>query len=128
MQYDVTNSELEILQVMWRAGKPLSRSEILSLSVNKTWHENSIHILLNSMLKKELIESPDFVRSGKVWARVYEPTVSAHDYYVAYFESYGWPDPIEFVKWVTEQDDIGIETINEMIAVVQRKRQSMLSY
>ena len=52
MKYDVTNSEHEILQVMWKAGRPLSRAEILKLSTEKTWKDNSIHILLNGMLDK----------------------------------------------------------------------------
>lgn len=124
MQYDVTNSELEILRAMWKAGRPLSRAEILSAQ-DRSWHDNSVHILLNSMLKKELITSADFVRSGKVWARTYEPTFSAHDFYVEYFEAYGWPDPIEFVQWIVEQKDVSRETIDKLIEVIQQKRASV---
>ena len=126
MKYEVTNSELEILQVMWRAGRPLSRAEILSLSTDKNWHDNSVHILLNSMLKKGLIQSPDFVRSGKVWARTYEPTLTTHDYYVEFFKTYGWPDPVEFVNWVVSQEDVSRETIDKMIEVVQQKKLNMI--
>ena len=48
----LTNSELEIMQVLWSAGRALTRGEILSLSTEKSWKESSIHILLNGMLKK----------------------------------------------------------------------------
>lgn len=125
MKYDVTNSEHEILQVMWKAGRPLSRAEILKLSTEKTWKDNSIHILLNGMLDKGTIQSADFVRSGKVWARTYEPKVSAHDYYVDYFNTYGWPDPIKFVEYVVAQDDVSKETIDQMIEVIEQKKREM---
>ena len=48
----LTKSELEVMNVMWKAERPLSRADILNLSEDKTWKDNSIHILLNGMLKK----------------------------------------------------------------------------
>ena len=127
MKNDITNSELEILQVMWNVGRPLSRAEILTLSTKKTWKDNSIHILLNGMLDKGTIQTVDFVRSGKVWARTYEPKVCAHDYYVDYFNTYGWPDPIKFVEYVVSQEDVSKETIDQMIEIIEQKKQEMKS-
>ena len=62
----LTKSELEIMNVLWKAERPLSRADILNLSEDKTWKENSIHILLNGMLKKGAIREDGFARSGKV--------------------------------------------------------------
>ena len=45
---ELTKSELEIMNVIWDAKRPLTRGEILDLSVDKKWKDNSIHILLNS--------------------------------------------------------------------------------
>lgn len=81
MSYDVTKSQLEILQVMWAAGKPLSRGEVLELSWDKSWKGSSIHILLNGLLKKELIVEAGFARSGKVWGRLYAPAISLEEFY-----------------------------------------------
>ena len=127
MKSDVTNSEHEILQVLWKAGRPLSRAEILKFSSGKTWKDNSVHILLNGMLDKGTIQTADFVRSGKVWARTYEPNVSAHDYYVDCFNTYGWPDPIKFVEYVVSQEDVSKETIDQMIEVIEPKKREMKS-
>ena len=52
---ELTRSELEIMNVIWAAGRPLTRGEILELSVDKTWKENSVHILLNRLLAKGAI-------------------------------------------------------------------------
>ncbi len=78
----LTRSELEIMNVLWKAGRPLSRAEILELSEDKTWKDNSIHILLNGMLNKEAIHGDGFVRSGKVWGRLYAPSISLGEYYL----------------------------------------------
>lgn len=82
MQYYVTKCELEIMNVLWCAGAPLSRSGILEQSKDKSWKDNSIHILLNGMLKKGLIKETGFIRSGKVWARLYSPALTVEEYYI----------------------------------------------
>ena len=53
---ELTKSELEVMNVLWQANRPLSRSEILTLSTSKTWKDSSIHILLNGLLNKNAIK------------------------------------------------------------------------
>ena len=77
----LTKSELEIMNVLWNAERPLTRSDILTLSAGKSWKDNSIHILLNGLLKKEAIREDGFARSGKVWGRLYAPNISIDEYY-----------------------------------------------
>lgn len=77
----LTKSELEIMNVLWNAERSLTRSEILSLSEGKSWKDNSIHILLNGLLKKDAIREDGFARSGKVWGRLYAPSISIDEYY-----------------------------------------------
>lgn len=78
---ELTKSELEIMNVIWSAKRPLTRGEILELSVNKNWKDNSIHILLNRLLAKEALSEGGFARSGKSYGRLYEPKISGEDYY-----------------------------------------------
>ena len=49
---NLTRNEIEVMDVFWGVGRPLSRAELLNLSVDKSWQSNSVHILLNSLLKK----------------------------------------------------------------------------
>ena len=37
----LTKSELEIMNVLWNAERPLTRSDILNLSSGKSWKDNS---------------------------------------------------------------------------------------
>ena len=78
---ELTKSELEIMNVIWEAGRPLTRGEILELSVDKNWKDNSIHILLNRLLAKGALTEGGFARSGKSYGRLYEATLSGVEYY-----------------------------------------------
>lgn len=57
----LTKSELEIMEVLWAADEPLCRADIIARSQDKTWKDSSVHILLNSMLKKEAIQEAGFL-------------------------------------------------------------------
>lgn len=114
MRYHITRSELEILRVLWDADSGLSRSEILERSDEKTWKDSSIHILLNGLLKKGLIKESGFVRSGKVWGRLYAPDVSAMDYYKDMFDSGPRPKLEELLTYLLSRGDIQEETISRM--------------
>lgn len=83
----LTKNEIEIMDVLWKEERALSRGEILSLSEEKSWMDSSVHILLNSMLKKGAIREAGFVKCGKTCGRVYEAALSCEEYYVSTFES-----------------------------------------
>ena len=74
----LTKSELEIMEVLWAADEPLCRADIIARSQDKTWKDSSVHILLNSMLKKEAIQEAGFVRRGKGYGRVFTPAILSH--------------------------------------------------
>lgn len=79
----LTKNELEIMDVLRREGRALSRGEILSLSEDKNWMDSSVHILLNSMLKKGAIREAGFMKCGKTCGRVYEAALSCAQYHVS---------------------------------------------
>lgn len=83
----LTKNEIEIMDVLWREQRPLSRGEILKLSEDKTWMDSSVHILLNSMIKKGAIREAGFIKCGKTCGRVYEAALTCEEYYVSTFDS-----------------------------------------
>lgn len=93
---ELTKSELEIMNVIWGAGRPLTRGEILDLSVDKNWKDNSIHILLNRLLAKGALAESGFARSGKSYGRLYEAKLTGKDYY-AENVFYGGPERLEML-------------------------------
>ena len=76
----LTNSEKQIMEVLWKSDVPLSSHDIILSSSDKTWKNSSVHLLLNSLLDKELIEVAGFEKKTKNYARVFKPTLSYVDY------------------------------------------------
>jgi len=122
----LTKSELEIMNVLWKAERPLSRAEILELSSDKTWKDNSIHILLNGMLKKGAIQWDSFARSGKVWGRLYAPTISIGEYYRENLFQPGGEEayPLLLAAMV-DDDDLSDETMEKLEEILRKRRERM---
>ena len=83
----LTKNELEIMDVLWEQKRPLSRGELLSLPENKTWMDSSIHIRLNSLLRKGAIREAGYAKCGKTSGRVYEAALSCAEYYITTLSS-----------------------------------------
>ena len=76
----LTRKELEMMTVLWQSETALTASEILKASTNRTWKDKSLHILINSLLQKNLIVVDGFKRMEKVYARSFIPAISQTDY------------------------------------------------
>ena len=95
----LTKNEIEIMDVLWKENRALSRGEILSLSTEKNWMDSSVHILLNSMLKKGAIREAGFIKCGKTCGRVYEAAFTCEEYHIGTLDSTKCvPDPVKLVK------------------------------
>lgn len=81
----LTPSELEIMNLLWDSEKALTSSQIVDQCPDRTWKESYIHILINSLLKKDMIKVSGFTRTTKNFARTFEPTCSRIEYV---FEEY----------------------------------------
>ena len=68
----ITNSEKQILEVLWDEEKPLTSSEIVGVSDDRTWKASSVHLLLNSLLNKDLVEVAGFKKTTKNYARTFQ--------------------------------------------------------
>lgn len=123
---ELTKSELEVMTVLWNEGRPLSRNEIISLSEHKTWKDSSIHILLNGLLAKEAIKEAGFVRSGKVWGRLYAPNLSCEDYYAeeVFAKSSREVLPLLFSALI-KSDEVNLELIADMEDMLEKRREEL---
>ena len=111
----LTKNEIEIMDVLWRENRALSRGEILSLSTDKNWMDSSVHILLNSMLKKGSIREAGFVKCGKTCGRVYEAAFSCEEYHVGTLDSISCvPDPVKLVKAYIDSRGLSAEQAGQI--------------
>ena len=74
----LTQSQLNIMKILWNEKKPMIASDFIQL--DSSLNLNSVQSALRSLLKKKYIEVSDIVYSGKVLTRSYIPVVSSEDY------------------------------------------------
>lgn len=119
----LTKNELEIMDVLWEAGKPLSRGELISRAIDKSWKSSSIHILLNSMLSKGAIFEAGFAKCGKTCGRTYAPTVTVEEYYVSTLDSMAFrPDVIKLFEAAADKLGITEGGIEECYKILERSK------
>lgn len=122
----LTKNEIEIMDVLWKEERPLSRGEILSLSEDKTWMDSSVHILLNSMLKKGAIREAGFVKCGKTCGRVYEAALSCEEYYASTFDSTKKkPSFPKLMSAFIASEGIDGETIEELEKILKNEKSAL---
>lgn len=123
---ELTKNELEIMEVLWEAGRPITSAEIVQLSVDKTWKSSSIHILINSLLKKKAIREVGFVRAGKGFSRTFEPTESNEKYYSDYFANLANKTSISTLfSALFKSTDLSKDTIQELEDLLNKKKQEI---
>lgn len=122
---ELTKSELEVMNVLWQANRPLSRSEILALSTGKTWKDSSIHILLNGLLNKNAIKEAGYVRSGKTFGRLYAANISCQEYYAKnVFAGSKKVLPMLFSALI-HSDGISPELISELEDMLEKRKKEL---
>lgn len=127
LYFRLTKSENEIMDLLWKEGRPLSRSEIIDLTPNRSWKPASIHILLNSMLEKGAIQVAGFVQSTKNYARTFTTTLTADEYAVLQFKhssAFNDQSVIHLVSALV--DDIQDQDTLDQLGTVLEKRKLQL--
>lgn len=129
----LTKNELEIMELMWKEERPLSRTEIIELSPNRSWSASSIHILLNKLLEKKAIEVSGFVQTNKNYGRTYAPLITQNDYLLfslnelkesPYYKSKS-DATVSIFSALIEDKDVSDELLCELEEILEeRKRQN----
>lgn len=78
----LTKSEHEIMNLLWHVDRPLTASEIIEQSTDKTWKDSYIYLLINSLLDKGMIRAEGFAKTTKNYARTFVAAVSEEAYAV----------------------------------------------
>ncbi|RUO79970.1 transcriptional regulator [Idiomarina tyrosinivorans] len=72
---DISNAELEILNVLWESSPQFSADIVKTVQQTNDWHEKTIKTLLSRLVNKGAI---DFHKSGRAYR--YFPLVDQKDY------------------------------------------------
>lgn len=120
---ELTKSEMEIMDVLWNAGVPMSRADLLAHSEEKSWKDSSVHILLNGLLQKGAIQEAGFVKRSKTYGRTFLPTLTREEYFATTIFCHRYkPQIAGLFAALLQRKDITAEDLTKIEElVVQRK-------
>ena len=120
---ELTKSEMEIMDVLWAADKPLSRSDLLERSEEKTWKDSSVHILLNGLLQKQAIREAGMVKRSKTYGRTFRPTMTREEYFASMIFSFRHkPQIVPLMEALLKREDITGEELDAIAALVAARK------
>lgn len=112
---ELTRSEMEIMDVLWASESPLSRSDLLERSTEKSWKDSSVHILLNGMLQKGVIREAGFVKRSKTYGRTFTPTLTREEYFALSVYSHKHkPQIVKLIAALLKREDITPEELQQI--------------
>ena len=119
---ELTKSEMEIMDVLWEADMPLSRSDLLERSTEKTWKDSSVHILLNGMLQKGVIREAGFVKRSKTYGRTFTPTLTREEYFATTIYSHAnKPEIVGLFAALLKREDITDDQLAKMEELLRQR-------
>lgn len=124
----LTRSELEVMETLWQAGRPLARFEILERSEGASWSPSTIHILLNGLLKKEAIREAGFVKRSKTYGRLYAAEITRADYYSeTLFKGQGAEAIPMCFSTLLKSDGLTMEMVDELEQMLEDRKKELES-
>ncbi len=120
---ELTRSEMEIMDVLWASDVPLSRSDLLERSEEKTWKDSSVHILLNGLLQKAAIREAGVVKRSKTYGRTFSPTMTREEYFAATIFSHRHkPEIVGLFEALLRREDISCEDLDKIEKLIQSRK------
>lgn len=126
--FTLSKNELDVVSLLWKDGRALSRTEIIDLSTEKTWKASSIHILLNSLLKKGAIKVEGYVQTGKNYGRTYIAAITQEEYAAMQFtknvpsQSVNKQNLPRLFSALISTPDIDQDVLNELQKILDQRK------
>ena len=118
----LTPNELQFMRVLWKADKPLTSREILTLSVDKKWQDTSLHTILKKLLEKRAVIEHGFVKDGKTISRTFVPALRCEDYYAEVFADYPANDVPRLFSALMRRSDFDAKVIEKLEEIIRLRR------
>ena len=120
---ELTRSEMEIMDVMWESGVPMSRADLLARSEEKTWKDSSVHILLNGLLQKGAIQEAGLVKRSKTYGRVFSPTLTREQYFAnTIFCHRHKPQVVGLFAALLEREEVTASDLETLAQLISSKK------
>ena len=115
----ITTAESQIMDVLWRLGRPLAVEDVREALTEETWTDATIRTLLNRLVSKKAVTA---AKDGRRF--LYRPLVARGDYVHAQSKSLidrlfdGQIEP--FVAHFSQREDLSSEEIARLRTLIER--------
>jgi len=109
LSINLTQKELEVMRVLWETQTPMTATEIVFSSKDRTWKEKSIFIILQSLTKKNAIAIDHHRATSTNIARAYRAAISVEEYAAIHVLDMN-PDIVRFIKAIVKNKKIDKKT------------------
>ena len=82
MKTRLTKREFAVMEVLWDEGEELTSAEIIQKSKEREWKDSSIHLIINSLLRKKVVTVAGFKKTTKNYARTFVPVETREQFLV----------------------------------------------
>lgn len=103
----MTKSEYQVMELLWKSNRPLSCTEIVMLSENKTWKDSYVHSILKSLIKKGLAKIETFELISRSYARKFAPAMSKSEYAAQLLVKYLTPEEVKQTVEILKNSEVG---------------------
>jgi BlaI family penicillinase repressor len=107
----ITAAESQIMDVLWRLGRPLAVEDVRDALTEETWTDATIRTLLNRLVGKKAVVA---AKDGRRF--LYRPLVARGDYVHAQSKSLIEP----FVAHFSQREDLSSEEIARLRTLIER--------
>lgn len=128
----LSKNELEIMELLWTEERPLTRTEIIEKTPNRSWSKSSIHILLNSLLDKGAIHVDGFVKTNKNYGRTFSAVITRSSYMLSTIRQSAQASHVSTLSPVSSvfaallsDKDITPDVLNELEALIKAKKKDL---
>lgn len=117
--------------MLWLQEQGLTASEINSSCENKSWKDSSIHLIINSMLEKDVITVDGLRRSGRVYSRVFKAAITPEGYSLVQIQKntqFAKDKSSSITKLFSSlisSDEINYETISKIEELLKEKKEGL---
>ena len=98
--------------------------------MNGTWQPSYIHIMINSLLKKEMIKVTGFKQTTKNFARVFESTMTREQWNLFQFKE-GKSDSGNILKEILYsilKEEMDMEMLDELSDTIKKERMNYVMH
>ncbi len=82
-----SEKESRVMKALWSSYEPMSAADI-ACTVGGEWHESAVYRLIKSLTAKNAIAVAGYAQMGKVYGRLFSPSVTCEEYAVSQFSLY----------------------------------------